>query len=109
MREKDIDIALIAEPVTILEGNWMGSNNKGAATSWSNKIKERIKVAFKEEEFVAIEVKDMILISCYISPKKGPKEFFKTLREMKNNIRERKTGCHRRGFQRSFVNLGIQI
>lgn len=96
MREKDIDIALIAEPVTISEGNWTASNNrsnnKGAAISWSNKIRERIKMAFKEEEFVAIEVKDMILISCYISPKKSLREFFMTLREMENDIRTLEKG-----------------
>lgn len=34
----------------------------------------------------------MILISCYISPKKSQKEFFKTLREMKNNIRTLEKG-----------------
>lgn len=96
MREKDIDIALIAEPVTISEGNWTASNNrsnnKGAAISWSNKIRERIKMAFKEEEFVATEVKDMILISCYISPKKSLREFSMTLREMENDIRTLEKG-----------------
>lgn len=92
MKEKDIDIALIAEPVSIPDGNWTGSNNKGSAIFWSNKIGERIKVAFKEDEFVAIELREMVIISCYISPKKILREFSRTLKELENSIRTLEKG-----------------
>jgi len=70
MREKETDVPIIAEPITILEGNWIGSNNRGAAICWSNKIMERTKVLIKEEYFVAMEVGGIVIFSCYISPNK---------------------------------------
>lgn len=92
MKEKDKDIALITEPVNIPDGNWTGSNNKGAAIFWSKKIRERIRIAFKEDEFVAIEVREMVIISCYISPKKILREFSRTLKDLEDNIRTLEKG-----------------
>lgn len=36
---------------------------------------------------MAIEVKDIVLISCYISPKASLKEFLEVLKELEFNIR----------------------
>lgn len=44
MKEKDIDVAMVKEPVWIPEGNWIGSGNKSAAIHWTNKVRDRIKV-----------------------------------------------------------------
>lgn len=54
---------------------------------WATKTKARIKESFKEEEFVAIEIKEAILISCYISPRVSLNEFTEILKEIERNIR----------------------
>lgn len=89
-----MDIAMITEPIHKPERNWAGSENKGAAIHWATKIKMRIREIFKGKEFVAIEAKDVVLISCYISPKASLKEFSEVLREMEYNIRLIGSGKH---------------
>ncbi|GAB1860854.1 Reverse transcriptase [Camponotus japonicus] len=84
IKEKEIDIVIIAEPVNIPDGNWARSDNKGAAICWSNKIRERIKVVYNGNDFVAIELGEIVIFSCYIPPKKTLKEFSRTLKEIEN-------------------------
>lgn len=87
MKEEKVDIAMVTEPVHIPDRNWICSKNKGAAIHWSTNVKLRIKEIFKGEEFVATEVKDMVLISCYISPKASVKEFVEVLRRIDSNVK----------------------
>lgn len=54
---------------------------------WATKTKARIKESFKGEEFVAIEIKEVVLISCYISPRVSLNEFTEILKEIERNIR----------------------
>lgn len=61
LKEKEVDIAMVTEPIHISEKNWVCSRNKEAAIHWTTEIKVRIKEIFKEEEFVAIKIKDMVL------------------------------------------------
>jgi len=67
IKEKEIDIAIIAEPVNIPDGNWVGSNNKGSAIFWSNKIRERIKVVVNGNDFVAIERENSNILLLYVT------------------------------------------
>lgn len=60
IKEKETDIAMVMEPIHIPERKWVSSKNKGSAIHWTSKVKDRVKEIFKEEEFTAIEVKDMV-------------------------------------------------
>lgn len=75
LKEKEIDIAMVTEPIYIPGENWFCSLNKSAAIHWTAKLKARIQEVFKEEDFVAIEVCDTVLISCYVPPTKSLIEF----------------------------------
>lgn len=74
MKERGIEVALVTEPIYIPEKNWISSINKGAAISWTPDIKARIKEVVREEEFVAMELENIVMISCYISPRE-PESF----------------------------------
>lgn len=86
MREREIDFVIVTEPINIPEKNWVGSGNKAAAIHWGSDVKLRVKEIFKGNEFVAIEIKNLVMISCYISPKVKLKEFTEILKEMEFNI-----------------------
>jgi len=108
IKEKEIDIVIIAEPVNIPDGNWAGSDNKGSAICWSNKIRERIKVVFNGNDFVAIELGEIVIFSCYISPKKIEGILWNTkgYGKLPHTTRKREAGYYRR-FQRTLDDLGI--
>jgi len=85
IKEEEIDFAMVTEPIHIPEKNWVNSKNKNSAIHWTPKVTERVKELFKDE-FIAIEVKDIVLISCYISPRVNLREFSKILRKLEANI-----------------------
>jgi len=62
MKERGIEVALVTEPIYIPEKNWISSINKGAAISWTPDIKARIKEVVREEEFVAMELENIVMI-----------------------------------------------
>ncbi|GAB1867741.1 hypothetical protein CAJAP_08820 [Camponotus japonicus] len=69
MRERRMEVALVTEPIHIPEKNWISSKSKGAAILWMPDIKARIIEVVREEEFVAIELENIVMISCYFSPR----------------------------------------
>ncbi|XP_011260711.2 uncharacterized protein LOC105253992 [Camponotus floridanus] len=87
MKEREIEIAFISEPIYIPAKNWVSSMNKNAAICWSPNSNTRIIESIKEEEFVALEIEDIIMISCYISPKYSLKEFSAVLNRIENRIK----------------------
>lgn len=82
IKEEEIDFGMVTEPIHIPEKNWVSSKNKSSAIHWTPKVIDRV----KEEEFIAIEAKDMVLISCYISPRVNLREFSNILRKLEVNI-----------------------
>lgn len=85
MKSRNIYIAMITEPVYIPD-TWASSNDKKAAIFWVKDLKVRVKTVFKGEEFIAVEINDLILISCYISPKLKLVEFSEVLDRLKQRM-----------------------
>lgn len=87
IKERNISIALVMEPIYIPGKNWIDSISKGSAIHWTSDVNFRVKVVFRKEEFVAIEVNNIVFISCYIPPSSDLRKFSEVLDELESSIK----------------------
>lgn len=87
IRERSIDIAMVTEPIYIPGKNWLASRNKGSAIYWTPNINCRVREVVVEDEFVAIEVKNIVLVSCYIPPSVDLSKFSEILRKLETKVK----------------------
>lgn len=66
MKEKEIDLALITEPIYILEKNWIGSKDKEASICWKTDMGVRVREVVRGKEYVGVKLGKVVFISCYI-------------------------------------------
>lgn len=88
MREHDIAIAIIAEPVSISERNWAGSSDKKAAIHWRpESLRTRCRTISAREGYVAIKYENIVLFSCYMSPNISLASYERILEELDYEVK----------------------
>lgn len=91
MMEREIAVAIVAEPVHIPETNWAGSTDKRAAIFWRPDIlRTQCKIASTGRGFVALCYSNIVIFSCYISPNISRNEFEEILEEIDFEIKRLK-------------------
>lgn len=71
MREYDIALALIAEPYNIPNHpNWVGDTDRKAAITWQSSLYQGACVLrARGRGYVAVEMANIVIFSCYVTPK----------------------------------------
>lgn len=90
--ELNVDIGCFSEPWRVPEqnSNWFYSTGRRSAIFCnSSNVRKKCSGVASSEDWVAVEMGDIIIISCYLSPNEGIKRYNAILKEIGNFIANR--------------------
>lgn len=86
MKDQSIDIGCFSEVryVPDKDPNWFCSDNEKAAIYCNNSVVRRdIRFVASSRDWVCVKLRDIFIISCYLSPNEGMARFKQSLKEMR--------------------------
>lgn len=91
IQERCIDMGCFSEPYYVLDcdTNWFTSDSKRAAIFCNNAaLRKDIQFVASSGDWVSVRYKNIVIISCYLSPNEGMTKFKHSLKSMKDIIKK---------------------